>query len=287
AISILEELYLDWKHISVLRFGEQVEDLKYLKNSFLYFDVETNENPTLPLEILQRVPNLQELRLGYTHSVEIFLNNTTNSREHGILGHLKKLTLDTVSKLPYINLEDSWLNTIIEKLHDLKVTDCPDLKNLFHFPCAVSFSCMKELHISKCHGLRYLFTCSIAKVLTTLEKVTVEESQSITEIVAKEQDGTTSQEVKFEQLCYISLNSLSSLECFYSGNGSLQLPSLTQVDIWQCPNVEVFSRGEINANSFKGIQASSDSNDRLVFHNDLNASVKRVFLLQVRILPKQ
>jgi hypothetical protein len=146
---------------------------------------------------------------------------------------------------------------------------------------------MKELHISNCHGLRYLFTCSIAKVLTTLEKVTVEESQSITEIVAKEQDGTTSQAVKFERLYYVHLDSLSSLECFYSGNETLQLPYLSHVDIWKCPNVEVFSRGEINANLFKGIHASSDSNDRLVFHNDLNDSVKRVFLLQVRILPNQ
>jgi hypothetical protein len=146
---------------------------------------------------------------------------------------------------------------------------------------------MKELHISRCHGLMYLFTCSIAKLLTTLEKITVEESQSITEIVAKEQDGTTSQGVKFERLCYIFLNSLSSLECFYSDNGSLQLPSLTVVSIWKCPKLKVFSLGEINAKSFKGVKASSDSNDPLVLHNDLNASVKRVFLLQVRILPNQ
>ncbi|GAU40298.1 hypothetical protein TSUD_362780 [Trifolium subterraneum] len=253
AISILEELYLGWEHISVLRLGRQAEDLKYLKKSFLYFDVETNENPTLPLGILQRVPNLQELRLGYTHSLEIFLTKNTNGREHRILGQLKKLTLDTVFELQYINLEDSWLNTVIEKLHNLYVTDCPDLKNLFHSPCGLSFSYMKELHISSCHGLRYLFTCSIAKALTSLEKITVEKSRSIEEIVAKENDGTTPQE----------------------------LPSLTQVYIWQCPKVKVFSSGEINANCFQGIQASSNLNDELfLYNNDLNASVEMLFLLQ-------
>jgi hypothetical protein len=271
----------------VLRLGRQAEDFKYLKKSFLYFDVEKKMKPTLPLEILQKVPNLQDLLLGGINSLEIFLTKNTNSREHEILGQLKILTLHEVYEIQYINLEDSWLNTVIEKLQELKVAYCPDLKSLFQSPCAVSFSCLKELHINNCHGLRYLFTCSIAKVLTTLEKVTVEESQSITEIVAKEQDGTTSQAVKFERLYYIHLDGLSSLECFYSGNETLQLPYLSHVDIWKCPNVEVFSRGEINANLFKGIHASSDSNDRLIFHNDLNDSVKRVFLLQVRILPNQ
>jgi hypothetical protein len=146
---------------------------------------------------------------------------------------------------------------------------------------------MKELYVSKCDGLRYLFTCSVAKVLTTLEKITLDKCQSIIEIVAKEQDGTTSQGVKFQRLCYIHLNSLSSLECFYSDNGSLQLPSLTEVYIWKCPKLKVFSSGEINAKSFRGVQTSSDSDVPLVLHNDLNASVKRVFLLQVRILPNQ
>ncbi|GAU40300.1 hypothetical protein TSUD_362800 [Trifolium subterraneum] len=210
AILILEELCLDWKHISALMLGQQAEDLKFVKKSYLYFDFAKNEEPTLPQEIFKKLPSLQDLRIGWINNLMIFLTKNTNSgeneilltkkkkkkkkRKNRILGQLKILTLDTVTELQYINLEDSWLNTVIEKLHDLNVTNCPDLKNLFHSPCAVSFSCMKELHISECHGLRYLFTCSIAKVLTSLEKITVEESQSITEIVAKEQDGTTSQE---------------------------------------------------------------------------------------------
>jgi hypothetical protein len=253
----------------------------------LYFDVEKNEKPTLPLEILEKAPNLEHLWLGVINSPEIFLTKNTNGREHRILGELEKLTLNTVSKLQYINLEESWLNTVIEKVCKLTVMNCPDLEKLFHSPCAVSFSYMKELYVSKCDGLRYLFTCSVAKVLTTLEKITLDKCQSIIEIVAKEQDGTTSQGVKFQRLCYIHLNSLSSLECFYSDNGSLQLPSLTEVYIWKCPKLKVFSSGEINAKSFRGVQTSADSDVPLVLHNDLNASVKRVFLLQVRILPNQ
>jgi hypothetical protein len=284
---MLEELVLDWKHISVLRLEKQGEDLKYFEKAILYFDVENNEKPILPLEIFENVPNLQELHLRLIYSIEIFLTKNANGREHEILGQLNFLKLHTVHELQYINLEDSWLNTVIEKLHKLKVSTCPDLKKLFHSPCAVSFSYMKELYVSKCDGLSYLFTCSVAKILTTLEKITVKKCKSITEIVAKEQDGTTSQGVKFQRLYYIYLNSLSSLECFYSDKGSLQLPSLTEVYIWECPKLKVFSSGEINAKSFRGVQTSSDSDVPLVLHNDLNASVKRVFLLQVRILPNQ
>jgi hypothetical protein len=114
-----------------------------------------------------------------------------------------------------------------------------------------------------------------------LESITVERSRSIKEIVAKQQDGTYLQGIKFERLHCILLDSLSSLECFYSGNDTLQLTSLTQVDIRQCPNMQIFSQGEIYVKSFNGIQVTTDSTDELVFDVDLNTSVKRVFLLQV------
>ncbi|MCH80412.1 disease resistance protein, partial [Trifolium medium] len=284
AISILKELSLDWRHISMLMLGQHFEDLKYLNKSSLFFNFDKSKKPTLTLEILEMMPNLQDISLGLINSLEIFL--TTHNRKQGILRQLKILTLYKVFELQYINLEDSLLNTVCEKLEVLNVLNCLDLNMLFHSPSVLSFSCMKELKIGYCSGLRYLFKCSMAKVLTCLEEISIMECHSIIEIVAKEQDGTTSQGVKFEWLRCIILSSLPSLECFCSGNGSMMLPSLIQVSIWQCPKVEVFSLGEINAELFRGIKTSSDSNDQLVFYNDLNASVKRVFLLQVRISSK-
>jgi hypothetical protein len=282
-MSILEELSLDWKHISLLKSGQQAEDHKYLKKIYFWFD--KNEEPTLPLEILEKAHNLQDLTLGMI-SGQIFLNPNPKVSEHRILGQLKRLSLFSVSELQCINLEDSWLNTICEKLYELKVTLCPGLTKIFHSPSTTSFIYMKDLYINSCHGLEYLFTSSVAKGLMHLEKIIVKDSQSIKEIVAKEQDETNSQGIKFEWLYCIQLDSLSSLECFYSGNDTLQLPSLTRVDIKQCPKMLVFSQGAINAKYFRGIHASADSNDELVFGNDLNTSVKKVFLLQVGISSK-
>jgi hypothetical protein len=278
-MSILEELSLDWKHISLLKSGEHTEDLKYLKKILLWFD--ENEEPTLPLEILGKAHNLQDLTLGDISSLQIFLTPNPKVSEHGILGQLKILSLFSVSELQCINFEDSWLNTVCEKLDELKVLECSCLTKIFRSPSAVSFSYLKNLRIISCHKLEYLFTSSVAKMLVHLEKITVKSSQSIKEIVAKEKDGTTLQGIKFEWLYYIHLDSLSSLVCFYSGNDNMQLPSLTQVDIMQCPKMEVFSQGDIDAILFQGIQTSFDSNDDIVFRsNDLNASVEKVFLQQ-------
>jgi hypothetical protein len=188
---MVEELSLDWNHISVVRLGQLEKDLKYLNRANFYFDVDKNETPSLHFGILEKAPNLQEMLLGMINSIEIFLIKIPKIIEHGLLVQLKILTLSTVSELQYINFENSWLNLVCDKLHELNVINCHGLIKLFHYPSAVSFSCMKELYISGCNELMYLFTSSMAEVLTSLEKITVTESQSIKEIVAKEQNGTS------------------------------------------------------------------------------------------------
>ncbi|XP_027337393.1 uncharacterized protein LOC113851107 [Abrus precatorius] len=282
-ISNLEKLSLKWKDTSVLwsrlRLGQLTKDLTSLNAIHLFFDVDESDKPTLPIEILEKAPNLQEMSIEYCSSHEIFLTQDPKIGEHGMLGHLKIFSLNNVSKLQYIGSKDSnWLNAICEKLLKLNVFSCPDLTTLTHSTSAVSFSYLKELYILECHGLQYLFTSSVAKKLMHIELITVKECDSMKELVAEEQEEITSKGIKFEQLDRIVLSSLSSLQCFYSGNDTLELPSLIQVDIWECPKMEIFSRGSIEANSFQRIRASSDSNDDLVFHNDLNFSVKRKFL---------
>jgi hypothetical protein len=263
------------------------EELKFLKKVSIFFDTNDNNEPTFSIDILEKAPNLQDLSIEWCDSLKIFLTQNPTISEQWVPGQLKILTLNRVSQLQYISLENSWLKTVCKYLHKLNVSNCPDLTKLFHSPSEISLSNIKELYISKCHELEYLFTSSVAKLLTHLEEITVKECDKIKEIVVKVQDGTPwlqdgtpRQEIKFEWLYCINLDSLSSLECFYSGDDILELPSLTQVDIWQCPKMEFFSR-QINVKSFRGIQASSDSNDALFFHKNLNTSVKSAILLQV------
>ncbi|XP_061345977.1 uncharacterized protein LOC133291694 [Gastrolobium bilobum] len=251
AISNLEELVLD---------GKQTLDEK--------------EESTMLFEILEKAPNLEDLTI-------LMLSQKPKIAERGMPGHLKVLTLHKVDVLKRIGSEDSsWLNTLCEKLHKLYVSWCPELTTLVHSHSGVSFSYLKELSIWACHKLEYLFTSSTVKMLNSLEKIEVENCAHMIEIVEKEQVETTSEGIKFERLTWILLKDLLRLKHFYSGNETLELPSLIQVDIMNCYRMEIFSQGSVNSRSFRGIQASANSNDDLIFNNDVNDSLKKVFLLR-------
>ena len=278
-------LVLDWEHTLVLRtkLGEPMDNLKYLNHIQLYFDDE-KEIPDLPIQILQKMPNLTKMTISECSCLEVFQTQIPEIVEKRVLTHLKILKLDNVSKLQSIGSEDSpWLNVICdsEKLQQLYVINCPDLKTLVHSTPSVTFTYVKEMYIDNCNELTYLFTLSSVNKLENLEHIEVTDCESMEAIVLKEEDDI-SEEIKLQKLKRVELNDLSSLECFYSGNDTLRLPSLMQVDIWICPKMEFFSRGDIYLNSsFKGIQASNVSSDDLVFHHDLNSSVQKVFLQQV------
>ncbi|CAJ1949990.1 unnamed protein product [Sphenostylis stenocarpa] len=283
-ISNMKALMLDWKQISTLslwfRSEQYTEDLEHLNEvSLSFFHRDENEKPVLPIELFHKAPNLEELNLGYCNTPEIFLAQNPKIGEDGMFDHLKILTLDKVGSLHSIKSEDkSFLNTISEMLHELNVFSCPHLTTLEH---SVSFSCLRVVYIYNCPNLQYLFTFSAAKRLMNLGEIRVEECESVKEIVAKEGDAT-SEATEFEQLHTIALESLPSLTCFYPGSDTLHLPSLINVHIKECPNMKTFSQGIIDAESFQGIQILLDSNKDLLFHQDLNTTVKRMSQQQVK-----
>nr|KYP54315.1 hypothetical protein KK1_000500 [Cajanus cajan] len=179
--------------------------------------------------------------------------------------------------------------TCLKNLRELEVRDsdkvvssCHHLTTLVH--SAVSFCNLKQLSVKDCHGLKHLFTSSAARKLVHLEEMYIVQCESMEEILAEEQEETTSGAIKFERLSTIILDSLSSLLCFYSGSSTLLLSTLIRVLIWKCPNMKTFSRGDIHAESFLGIQGSLDTKEKLIFHQDLNSTVEQMFQQQVRTL---
>ncbi|XP_027906484.1 uncharacterized protein LOC114166030 [Vigna unguiculata] len=281
----IEVLLLDWQHILVLRtkLGEPMDNLESLNHIHLCFLVDENERPYLPIQILQKMPNLTQMSIYYCSCLEVFQTQISEIDEKGVLTHLKTLTLDSVSKLQSIGSEDSpWLNVICdsEKLQELHVIDCPDLKTLVHSTPSVSFTYVKKMYINNCKELKYLFTLSSVNKLENLEHIEINGCESMEAIVLKEEKDIAT-EIKLQKLRRMDLTLLPKLEYFYSSNDTLHLPCLTQVGIWMCPKMEFFSGGEIHLNSsFRGIQASNGSSDDLVFYHDLNSSVEMVFLQQ-------
>ncbi|XP_061370923.1 uncharacterized protein LOC133313549 [Gastrolobium bilobum] len=272
----LEELRLEGKQISMLRLNleQSKKELKRLKQLFL---LSSYYGDRVPFEILEMTPNLETMFIATCCVSEI--------GQHKMPEHLKTLFLHGVWGLMSIGSEDlPWLNTLCEKLHKLCLYRCRGLTTLLRSvrSSTVSFSDLKELIVEECDGLKYLLTSSAAKKLRHLEEIRVSRCKWIKEIVAKEEDEITSEDIKFEQLDKIVLKDLSRLECFYSGNVTLQLPSLIQVDIKDCPKMEKFSQGLIHAKSFRGILFSSHSNSDLVFQDDLNTSINQYTQLVLR-----
>ncbi|XP_022642065.1 uncharacterized protein LOC106773505 [Vigna radiata var. radiata] len=279
----LEVLVLGWEHTLGLRtvLGEPMDNLEYLNDIQLVFVVDENGRHDLPIQILKKMPNLTKMSIRHCSCLEIFQTQIPEIVEKRVLTHLKTLKLNDVSKLQSIGSENSpWLNVICdsERLQQLYVLDCPDLKTLVHSTPSVSFRYVKEIYIDNCQDMKYLFTLSAVNKLENLEYILVKNCESMEAIVLKDKDDI-SEEIKLQQLKCIDLYILSNLECFYSDNDTLQLPSLIQVDIWMCPKMKFFSRGDIQLNSsFRGIQALNFSSDELVFYRNLNSSVEKVFL---------
>lgn len=278
---------LDWKHSLVLNSSlgclKDCLDFEDLSSIVLQFDVDDNEKPNLPIQILRKVPNLQEMSINSCHCLEAFRTQIPEIDQNTILTDLKVLDLTDIWELKSIGSGDvPWLDKICEKLRMLYVDNCPHFTALMHPSSAVSFSCLKRLYVFDCQRLKYLFTSSAAKNLSQLEYICLYQCRSLKEIVAKEQGETTSGEIKLQKLYRVVLYDLSSLECFYSGNHTLRLPSLIEVDIIRCPKMEIFSQGSIGSNSCRKITTSFELNGGLVIvDDDLNSTVKKVFRQQV------
>ncbi|XP_029127698.1 uncharacterized protein LOC109803274 [Cajanus cajan] len=256
-VSNLKELKLDWKHISALslRFkSEQFgEGLEYLNEISLLFDADENKKPVLPL---QKAPDLTHLGLAYWKSPGIFLAEKPKIGVDG-MRQLKILTLYHISELQSIESEDSsWLNTICEELHVLNVVRCIHFTALVHSPSTISFYCLIKVSISNCPKLQYLFTSSVGKKLMNLEEITIQECESVKEIVSgesdedkdedehKEGDDKFENEIIFEKLQILRLDSLPKFEGFYTGSSTLNLPSLKEVLFTECFNTKLFRLGD-------------------------------------------
>ena len=244
----------------------------------LCLEDDDNKKDTLPFDFLLKVPNLEHLKLfcclGLT---EIFRSQKLEVHDK-ILSSLRNLTLDSLEELKSIGLEHPWVKPYCERLESLKLNDCPQVEKIVSG--AVSFMNMKELDVTGCERIKYLFTFSAAKSLVQLVNLSIQNCESIKEIVKKENEDA-SHEIIFGRVKTLNLDSLPLLGSFYSGNATLQFSRLKKVMIVKCPNMKTFSQGDIKAPFFYGVESSVGDFD-LTFHNDLNTTIKELSHKQVR-----
>ncbi|KAL2570214.1 hypothetical protein AAZV13_18G173600 [Glycine max] len=271
----LKELTLNEENIILLRDAHLPQDFLCKLNILdLSFDDYENKKDTLPFDFLHKVPRVECLRVQRCYGLKEIFPSQKLQVHHGILARLNELYLFKLKELESIGLEHPWVKPYSAKLETLEIRKCSRLEKVVS--CAVSFSSLKELQVSECERMEYLFTSSTAKSLVQLKMLYIEKCESIKEIVRKEDESDASEEMIFGRLTKLRLESLGRLVRFYSGDGTLQFSCLEEATIAECPNMNTFSEGFVNAPMFEGIKTSREDSD-LTFHHDLNSTIKKLF----------
>ncbi|KAI4353813.1 hypothetical protein L6164_002739 [Bauhinia variegata] len=271
----LENLTLNPNDTMMLSCGESKGILQKIKTLKLQCFHNVNEGDTLPYGFLNSIPNIEALEVFCSGFKVIFASQMPEDDDIRRLAQLTRLNLGMLPGLKSIGLEHSWIDPLCSNLQVLEVSRCNSLTTLVQ--SVVSFCNMKELSISSCDGLEYLFTSSTAKSLVQLEKMSIKFSKSIKQIVAKEEDESSFDEIKFGKLEELSLISLSSLLSFFTGNITLNFPSLEKLSIIECLRMEIFSQGIINAPKLEAIKVNWDWEDNdFRWDADLNTTIVKL-----------
>ncbi|KAH1204725.1 putative disease resistance protein [Glycine max] len=208
----LQQLTLGENELKMIPHGEFLGNLLHnLKVLILLnFSVESYE---FAYGFLQQVPNIEKLEVSCSSFKEIFCFQSPNVDDTALLSQLKVLSLESLSELETIGIENTLID--LRNLETLDVSSCSVLRNLAPFP--ICFPNLMCLFVFECHGLENLFTYSTAKSLSRLKIMEIRSCESIKEIVSKEGDGSNEDEIIFRQLLYLNLESLPNLTSFYTG----------------------------------------------------------------------
>ncbi|GJS94010.1 NB-ARC domains-containing protein [Tanacetum coccineum] len=116
----------------------------------------------------------------------------------------------------------------------------------------ISLNNLVTCEINDCPKLKKLFSVSVAQGLSNLRKLTIEQCESLEEVISDEDEETSTSEIDtvvpaknivFPRLAEISLNDLDILTSFYPGNATIKYPSLVTVTIWDCDEMEKWGYG--------------------------------------------
>ncbi|KAF3447912.1 hypothetical protein FNV43_RR08619 [Rhamnella rubrinervis] len=128
----------------------------------------------LPI-ILKKFHILQQLEFFFGYMEEIFINGgVLDGEEQHVFAHLKSLRLYGMDSLIHLWKDNSHLaGPVFPNLEILEVEKCGRLKTVVS--SAISFCNLVQLEVLDCHGLKHLFTCSVAKSLVQLQSIIVKD----------------------------------------------------------------------------------------------------------------
>ncbi|XP_039160674.1 uncharacterized protein LOC104452789 [Eucalyptus grandis] len=174
-------------------------------------------------------------------------NKLANLVPSCILGQLLSLesleatkcgALEVVFKLQPPNTPDGHI--IALPLKELTVSSLPKLKCLWdkELHHQVKFQRLHSISIFRCKNLTSLFPVSVAKDLTQLEELEIDEC-GIVELIEKEEGLVP--EIVFPKLISLKLEDLRELKCIYTGKHISYWPALKTLKVNGCYKVEILA----------------------------------------------
>ncbi|XP_050275389.1 probable disease resistance protein At4g27220 isoform X2 [Quercus robur] len=162
-------------------------------------------------------------------------------------------------------------------LISLKFDNLPSLTAFHLGNRTIKFPSLDEVMVKNCPKLISLLTPSTARTLVQLGTVVIRNCKRMTEIVANEgSEAEAGDEITFNNLTRLYLDSLPSLTAFHLGNRTIKFPSLVEVDMYNCPKLKIFCSGVLSTPKLTRVWM--EGNRRVKKEGDgdgdLNATIK-------------
>ncbi|KAK9291146.1 hypothetical protein L1049_009334 [Liquidambar formosana] len=209
-----------------------------------------NKLLNVPLHLLQRFGNLEELTIEYCASlVEVFEGEGLNIEESDIV-------------LP-------------SKLKHLVLDGLPELKHILkREPKRISFlQSLRVVHIQNCNRLRNLFSTSMAKSAEQLQDLVIVNCELMEEIVIKgenEEEYYRTDKIIMPHLKSLRLSYLPNLTSFCQGLYAFDLPLLEDVTIDHCLKMKTFTFGNLSTPKLEEVKGHC----LLFWMGDLNDAIQ-------------
>ncbi|KAG8362605.1 hypothetical protein BUALT_Bualt12G0011700 [Buddleja alternifolia] len=265
-----------------------------------------------PLKMAKDVLSQLEI-LACSMMEEVFSND--GEEGHITFPKLKKLSLASLPSLT--NLCKGIENIEFPVLTEMQIHRCPkltsfvsstDTGNCLHLSCnqKVTFGSLKKLviggyenisnlwchqipstgffyklerlDINSCGSIRCLFPSSIAANLVNLERLDIWSCNEMVKVIGDDEENVGENSPIFPSLQFMELDRLPNLVNFCGWRCALQLPSLADIVIWECPRMESFTMGSITTPNLKSIKIDSERKDV----EDLNGAVQLYFRAKQR-----
>jgi len=227
-----------------------------------------NESDKFPSGFLQRFINLKNLKITCSSFTKIFSGCVSSGHSETTM-KLRSLVLVNLHNLEFICEEKFEVQPVLRNIENLVVYRCPRLNNIV--PSSLLFENLEPLEVGNCAGLENIVRSSTATSLHKLRKLSIDGCEKVEEIVAS--DDENGSELAFMKLEYLRLSNLPRLKSFCKGRHDLKFPLLQNLFVIDCPMMETFSYGELNAPKLRAVNVKEQ--DDWHWNGDLNTTIRK------------